>query len=202
MTSQTKFKLVILIFVALLVLGGAGLFAVYRFYPNTAVVNQNGINQNTNTVSNGNGLPNTNEVGINTNAVNVNVPVGGEPLPDEDRVLALGRSFTERYGSFSNQNEFENLERLMIYMTAKLQTETNELIASQEGKDNSVYFGVTTDVVSLRLDKLEEKRAVVVVATRRRESKEGSATKVFSQTARIVLVKDSGEWLVDKFEWQ
>lgn len=212
MTSQTKFKVFILIFVALLVLGGAGLFSVYRFYPgllslpntnaqantNTGTINQNGVSQNTN--SNLNALPNSNQPQGNTNVVNVNL--GGEPRPDEDRVLALGRSFTERYGSFSNQNDFENLERLMIYMTKRLQTETNQFIASQEGKDNSVYYGVTTSVVSLSVEKLEAQRSVVLVDTRRRESKEGSTTEVFSQTARIVLVKEAGEWLVDKFEWQ
>lgn len=202
-----------LIFVAVLVLGGAGLFVVYRFYPgligggrgntntqvNTNVVsNQNVGNQNSGV--NQNGFPNANQIGGNANEVNLNV--GGEPLPDEDRVLALGRSFTERYGSFSNQNEFENLERLMIYMTAKLQKETNQLIESQAGVDNSVYYGVTTAVVSLSLEKLEGERAVVMVSTRRRESKEGSSANVFSQTARMVLVKEGGEWLVDKFEWQ
>lgn len=211
MTSQTKFKLFILIFVALLVLGGAGLFFAYRFYPgmisstntvqgntNTGLINQSGFNQNSNL--NNTPLPNTNESQGNANIVNVNI--GGEPRPDEDRILALARSFTERYGSFSNQNDFENLERLMIYMTAKLQNETNQFITSQEGKDNSVYYGVTTSVVSLNIDKLEEGRGVVLVSTRRRESKEGSTTDVFSQTARIVLLKEGGEWLVDKFEWQ
>lgn len=211
MTSQTKFKVFILVFVALLVLGGAGLFAVYRFYPglltsntntqtntNTGLINQNSVNQNIN--SNLNTIPNSNETQGNTNVVNVNI--GGEPRPDDDRVLALARSFTERYGSFSNQNDFENLERLMIYMTDRLKGETNQFIASQEGKDNSVYYGVTTSVVTINIDKLEDARAVVLVDTRRRESKEGSTTEVFSQTARIVLVEQDQEWLVDKFEWQ
>lgn len=200
MNSQAKFKLFILILVALLVLGGVGLFAAYRFYPGNTntVVNQNNGNQNTNAIVNA--VTNTNESAGNTNEVNVNI--GGEPLSDEQRVLGLARSFTERYGSFSNQNEFENLERLLIYMTPRLQKETQAFVASQEGKDNSVYYGVTTDAVSVRLEKLEEQKAVVFVSTRRKESREGSATNAFSQTARIVLVKDGGEWLVDKFDWQ
>lgn len=200
MNSQAKFKLFILILVAVLVLGGVGLFAAYRFYPGNTntVVNQNNGNQNTNAIVNA--VTNSNESVGNTNEVNVNI--GGEPLSDEQRVLGLARSFTERYGSFSNQNEFENLERLLIYMTPRLQKETQAFVASQEGKDNSVYYGVTTDAVSVRLEKLEEQKAVVFVSTRRKESREGSATNAFSQTARIVLVKDSGEWLVDKFDWQ
>lgn len=211
MTSQAKFKLFIVIFVALLVLGGAGLFVAYRFFPgmktqtntnaqiNTnVVVNQNSGTNTNNTVNTG--LPNDNTSPVNVNGGLVNI--GGEPLSDEEITRALARSFTERYGSFSNQNEFENLERLMVYMTSKLRNETQNFIDSQEGKDNSVYFGVTTSVISLNVDKMEEKRAVVLVATRRRESKEGSATTVSSETARVVMVKDSGEWLVDKFDWQ
>lgn len=206
MTSQTKFKSLLVALVALLVLGGGGLYAAYVFMPNWF-----GGNVNTNVVNQNN---NTNVVNQNTNGgvVNQNVVIGnlntnqpsGQPLSDENRILALGRSFTERFGSFSNQNEFENLDRLLIYMTPRLQQETQTFITTQSAKQSSAdpYYGVTTDVVSINIDSLEEKKAVVLVDTRRRESKEGEPTSIFSQRTRIVILKQAGEWLVDKFDWQ
>lgn len=206
MTSQAKFKIILGVLVAVLVLGGGGLVAVYVWLPaqdstvNVNVSNQVVVNSqdNTNTA----GLTNTT---LNTNLVevNTNTPTGAA-LPDANRILALGRSFTERYGSFSNQNEFENLNRLLTYMTPRLQQSTQEFMASQALKQSSKdpYYGVTTDVVTITIQSQEDKRAVVLVDTRRRESREGQNTTVYSQSAKMVLVKQQGEWLVDKFEWQ
>lgn len=210
MTSQAKFKIILVVLVALMVIGGAGLFVAYRFWPSDNSTSQTNQVTNTNTTANTNVPVNTNEVVVNLSNSNqdnqnsnVNTP-SGEPLPDENRVLALARSFTERYGSFSNQNEFENLERLFIYMTPKLQQATQEFIDQQSSQQatNDPYYGVTTDVVTITFDKFEEDKAVTFVATRRRESREGEAAVVYSQTARVVMVKQDGEWLVDKFEWQ
>ena len=38
----------------------------------------------------------------------------------ETQLKRLARTFTERYGTFSNQNDFENLEGLKVFMTDKL----------------------------------------------------------------------------------
>lgn len=210
MTSQSKFKLIMMILVALLVLGGGGLVASYFFFPGLLGGNVNTTNGSTNTnlvVNATNQIVNNTPDGLNTNIVVVNTNntnASGEAIPDENRILALGRSFTERYGSFSNQNEFENLSRLLTYMTSRLRQDTQAFITEQEQKQSptDVYYGVTTDVVSINIETFEDKRAVVMVAARRRESREGENTVVSSQTARLVMVKQQGEWLVDKFEWQ
>lgn len=206
MTSQSKFRLVLVIFMAVLVLGGGGLFALYRFWPApTTQVNQtNQVIGNTHTlVDNTNGITNTNaNINTNTNTTEVvNAPLS-EPAPDEIRVRSLAQSFTERYGSYSNQNQYENLIRLYTYMSVKLQKETQAYITQQGVQNTSTYAGVTTTVISVAVEKLEADKAVVTVTTRRRESKEGQSASTSSQQARLVMVKVDGKWLVDKFDWQ
>lgn len=205
MTSEAKFRLILMVFLAVLALGGLGLFVVYRYYPSD-VLNENIVTLNANAaIQTNTPLQNTNAVVVNTNTpvVNTNI-IPSAPISDEARVTALAKSFTERYGSFSNQNENENLVRLLVYMTAKLQAKTQEFITAQQVKNENtdVYYGVTTDAVSTRFEEFTSEKAIVFVSTRRRASKEGEAAVVSSQAGRIVLVKINGEWFVDKFDWQ
>jgi hypothetical protein len=53
------------------------------------------------------------------------------------------RVFIERYGSWSNQSNFENFEDLMPYMTEKLKAETQNLIKQYQASkiQHPKYYG-------------------------------------------------------------
>ncbi|MDP3244138.1 MAG: hypothetical protein Q8M83_00585 [bacterium] len=119
---------------------------------------------------------------------------------------AVARSFAERFGSFSNQSDFENIIDLYPFMTARMRVWAEDYIiqarlAAQEG---SVYFGITSRALGGKVLKKDGISTVIQVNTSRRETG-GSLGEIkeYLQNIELTLVKESGDfWKVDKAEWQ
>lgn len=119
---------------------------------------------------------------------------------------SLARSFAERYGSYSNQSDFENLEDLYPFMTDKMRQYSQTYIAEQRarvGRDESIYSGTTTRALNVTFVSRGDSTAVLNVATQRRESGAGLAEpKVYYQDLKLSLLKIGETWEVDEAEWQ
>jgi len=171
---------------------------------NTAITNTTPVNQ----VRFGAGTVNTNAVGV---IVNVNAAVPGAVTPKgpnlEDNLKKIAIIFAERFGSFSNQNQFENLKDLEVFMSEKMKAWTDNFILESKAKnpDTSVYYGVTTKAIRANLVSLDEKagKAEVLVSTQRWEAKETTTNiKVFYQDISIKFVFENKEWKVDGAIWK
>ena len=119
----------------------------------------------------------------------------------------IAASFAERYGSFSNQSNFQNLKDLMVFMTMDMQERTGNYIEqslSQRGSV-SIYYGVSTKAVATDIQILDEDKgqAVILVKTVRQEST-GTINNISdkSQNIEISLKKERGAWKVDDASWQ
>ena len=119
----------------------------------------------------------------------------------------LAMSFVERYGSFSNQSNFQNLKDLMVFMSSGMQVRINDYIAkslNQRG-DSSIYYGMSTKAVVANVHVLneDEGQAVILVKTLRQEAT-GSINNVSekNQNVEIIFVKERGAWKVDEATWQ
>lgn len=116
-------------------------------------------------------------------------------------VVSLSKTFVERYGSYSNEADFANLRDVLPLMSAALATTTQAFIDLTPAPER--YYGVTTRVITVRVDEQTDTRARVTVSTQREESI-GSPTNKSVRYQDIVLtyVKEEGAWKVDSATWQ
>ena len=125
----------------------------------------------------------------------------------EAQVKTLATSFAERFGSYSNQSNFTNLNDLYSLMTVRMKTWADNYKTSQSsqlaGQDG--YYGVTTVALISKVNSLNESsgRAQVLVTTQRQEDRGGTQNpKVSYQDILIDLVKTPEGWKVDAATWQ
>ncbi len=201
-------NLKIIIIVAAAVLGvGLVVWGVFRFFPSGETpVDPAG---NSNTANTNVALPAT-----NTGAVNTNVPLqvddAGDPLPtavevdDQAAVLRLARIFAERYGTFSNRNNFENITNLEPFMSADLKQKQAKFIdKNQNSGIEEDFYGITTTVASMELTHyVESDTAIAFLQSRRVETKSDQDPVVFTQNVELTFVREDDSWKVNSLEWK
>lgn len=117
--------------------------------------------------------------------------------------LRIARIFAERYGTYSNRNNFENITSLAPFMTQGFYQQSQEFIAEQESADPSAErYGITTNVASIEMSNFTpEETAVVRVVARRIETVGSADPRIFEQEAEVVLRFVENTWRVQNFEW-
>lgn len=124
------------------------------------------------------------------------------PVDDENAALRLARTVVERYGTFSNENNYENITSIQPFLTERFQNATNQLIASDVRNENDAYYGITTSVLSVDIVSSSDESATVRVITQRVEQREGEENNVFTQEAVARLDRVDTGWKVDAIDWQ
>lgn len=129
-----------------------------------------------------------------------------EEMSEEDAERMAG-SFAERFGSYSNQSDYSNIEDLMIFMTGSMKEWAEGYIIKTAGKsgDRSIYYGITTKSVAEEVKNFDQSggEAEILVTTQRREASGARANfRTFYQDITIRFKKESGAWKVDAAVWQ
>jgi hypothetical protein len=144
--------------------------------------------------------------------LNVNVPaIPSPPVTDEEKsktdLARLASAFVERFGSYSNQSDFENITDLEVFMTERMQTWARDFIEKSraEKPDTSIYWGVTTRALKTEILNFDESlgKTEILVSTQRREAV-GTTTnaKVYYQDISLKFAKEGGAWKVDEATWK
>lgn len=133
-------------------------------------------------------------------------PPPPQPAQPGDEIISLVLPFVERFGSYSNQGNFENLSDLLPFMGTTMKNWAQKQISEQSNKPfQELYRGVTTKALSYTMKdyKPEQGRAEILVATQRKELIGSTVNaRVFNQDVVVKLVKDDGAWVVDSAYWQ
>lgn len=128
------------------------------------------------------------------------------PAEPGDEIISLVLPFVERFGSYSNQGNFENLSDLLPFMGSSMKNWAQKQISEQANKPfQELYRGVTTKALSYTMKdyKPEQGRAEILVATQRKELIGSTVNaRVYNQDVIVKLVKDDGAWVVDSAYWQ
>lgn len=128
------------------------------------------------------------------------------PAQPGDEIISLVLPFVERFGSYSNQGNFENLSDLVPFMGSSMRNWAQKQISEQSNKPfQELYRGVTTKALSYTMKdyKPEQGRAEILVATQRKELIGSTVNaRVYNQDVVVKLVKDDGAWVVDSAYWQ
>lgn len=118
-------------------------------------------------------------------------------------VVSLSKSFVTRYGSYSNEANFANLEDVLPLATVSFAADLQEIIDT--GVIPEGYYGISTSIVTVTVDEKDETTgtAQVTVMTQREEAI-GSTQNVMVKYQEIVLtfVKEGDAWKVDSATWQ
>lgn len=130
------------------------------------------------------------------------------PLPPPSAAVAarqLAMTFAERYGSFSSEGNFVNVEDVYPLMTERYQRRSEAEVARQRATGTPTAFHSTTTVV-IRADVdlpsgETSTTAVVQVTTQRTEARGGQAPRTYGQNLTVKLLKAGDEWRVDDAVW-
>lgn len=115
-------------------------------------------------------------------------------------------SFAERFGSFSNQANYENVTLAKNFMSQAFSKWADDYVAEKtKEKYSGSYYGMTTTALVSEVKQYDKDagQAQVMVKTTRRENNDSAGTsKDFNQDILISLIKENGEWKIDNAEWQ
>ncbi|OGY91876.1 MAG: hypothetical protein A3B30_01185 [Candidatus Komeilibacteria bacterium RIFCSPLOWO2_01_FULL_52_15] len=118
----------------------------------------------------------------------------------EQVITNLARNFTERYGSFSTDNNYQNLKELSPFITSKLRSQFEKTITGSAG--SQVFRGVTTKALNVLITSLTESRASVTVTAQRVETVADQQAIVTYAKLALTMVKQGPYWYVDSAEWK
>lgn len=125
------------------------------------------------------------------------------PVTDErTESRQIAELFAERYGSYSNQGDYQNLRDLLPVMTARYRAETEAFLEDAEPAVGQTYEGVTSKKVSTTVRELDADSAVIAVSLQQEKASGASAPTVGYRTLRMELRKAGDDWLVDRAAWE
>jgi len=118
-------------------------------------------------------------------------------------VTTTAKLFVERYGSYSNEANFQNVRDVIPVMSQAFAAATLADLANK--KASTGFYGVTTNVITADVVSQDESKgtAVIDLSTQRVEENGSAQNKTTKyQKIQLTLVKESGVWLVDSAKWQ
>jgi len=163
-------------------------------------------------------LPKKQAANLNENVSNakvnkpVNVPLNVNVIKpqvkQEDQAQSelsrIATSFAERYGSYSNQSNFENVTSLQVYMTDSMKKWSNQFVKSnqQNALASAIYYGITTKAISTKLDSFTDQEADFTITTQRKEATGTTDNaKIYYQDISIKFAKEQNLWKVEEAKW-
>lgn len=127
------------------------------------------------------------------------------PAPGVVSASTIGRIFVERFGSYSSESNFENVDDVMSLATPSYQAELETLVASYRRQVDEAdgYTGISTVVIGVTVISESETDASFLIMTQREEAvgNPGNTTLRY-QNAEVSLVKSGDDWLIDDLAWK
>jgi hypothetical protein len=144
-------------------------------------------------------------VNTNTSVPVTPKPVAPPPKPDERTNLKrIAAAFTERFGSFSSQGNYENIVELKALMTASMAEWADGYVDKQrkQGQIAGVFYGVTTRALVANVTAFDESTGMadVTVSTQRQEET-NTGEKLYYQDFFLKFVRQGEVWKVDFAKW-
>ncbi len=124
-------------------------------------------------------------------------------LQQKDILTALARMFIERYGTWSNQSNFENFTDLYFYMTDELKAETQSFVVNQRAdfSADATYYGLTTRVLSLDLINIVADTSAEFSANIQQQETKDGQTAALSKKTTLNFIKQGADWKVSQISF-
>lgn len=206
--KKRKSKLWLLLLLLFLII--ALLVFLFLFYFQAKPVTNGNLNQNQNQIvlpEGSTGPLNNGNTAILTDLKAANGGDNTVKVDEQNNAILIATSFTERFGSFSNQGDYRNFAELDQFMTPKVKkwvVEYSETLKKQHA-DFNVYFATETKAISTVINSFDDAagKSEILIKTQRQEFNNTTANpSVYYQDMLLNLVKIDGKWLVDGAYWQ
>lgn len=116
--------------------------------------------------------------------------------------IAVAKMFVERYGSYSNEANFQNLKDVLPLMTDSFAQKTNQFIEKLNPPET--YYGVTTSVLIVKVEKMDDVAGIAtILLNTQQEIAENSPqnTRIEYKEIRLELERVDDVWKVDSATW-
>lgn len=113
--------------------------------------------------------------------------------------------FAERFGSFSNQSNYNNIADVTILMTPTMKAWAEGYLGKlREQPYSGDYYGIITTAVFAETTAYDEAAGKIslVITTERQETKGLEVGPLYQQKIEIDLIKEANDWLVDRAQWR
>ncbi len=145
-----------------------------------------------NTKNQGGGAENTDD------AVAIEEPA----LPQHATPNTVARIFVERFGSYSTETDYANVDDVMPIATSSLQKRLQTLAEEARRAVAGSYYGVSTNVIKVTVESQTDAAATLLVKTQREEAFDSPGnTSVRYTDIRVEFVKVGEDWFVNDFSW-
>ncbi len=116
----------------------------------------------------------------------------------------MAQIFIERYGSFTNQGNFENIVDLYPLMTANMRRVSSSYTSEQKlAHSVDAYYGITTKTLSVETISQKDNKALVNVRLQKEEIiGSGYNPSISYATAKVSLVRLGDVWKVDDVNFE
>jgi hypothetical protein len=133
-------------------------------------------------------------------------PVTKDDL-NQEGVTRLAASFAERFGSYSNHSNFQNMDDLKLFMTDKMKAWSEDYVKTQTIKQagKTEYYGITTNAITKKMLEYDDAKGtakVLIQAQRRETIGQAGEPSSFGQAIEVTLLKQGGTWKVDQAYWK
>jgi hypothetical protein len=132
--------------------------------------------------------------------------VDPQDIPSAQAVSAetVARVFAERFGSYSSESDFANIDDVLLLATPQLQQSLRTLAEQSRSRlQDGMYYGTSTRVLSVVITEQTETATTLSCMTQRISSVDnpGNSTTTY-QTLVLTLLKIGEEWKVDGYTWK
>ncbi|MBU0879587.1 hypothetical protein KKH00_02115, partial [Patescibacteria group bacterium] len=126
---------------------------------------------------------------------------------NQDDLARIASAFAERFGSFSNQSDYENIRDLRLFMSFKMQTWADNYISQAQAshQQTAIYYGITTKAITTEVKQFnsESGQAEILIKNQRKEATGTTVNaSTFYQDIIIKFVREKGAWKIDSAIWQ
>lgn len=115
----------------------------------------------------------------------------------------IARNFVERFGSFSSDVNYLNVEDVLPLAAASLQNRLQQLANDARSRADGQYYGISTYIIASEEISKTDTSARYELLTQRNESIEHPQnTSVRYQHIDVELIKEGDLWYVNNYQWK
>ena len=133
------------------------------------------------------------------------VPPPTDTEKQASAVKNVALSFVERFGTFTNESNYQSINDLMPVLTASSQSWLlNTYIPSlvKEHDPRGFFYRIITDARTAEIIEQKDTTLKMRVATQREETKGEAPAESFIQNIVLDLVNENNNWLINGVYWE
>jgi hypothetical protein len=121
-------------------------------------------------------------------------------------IVTTAERFTERFGTYTNQDNYQNFQNLKVYATTEMQTWLSTFARQQQSDLSSqsiAFYGITTKTLTAKILNARPDTLQILINTKRDEvTDQSDSSKVFYQNMLIEMRRVDDDWKVNSAQFQ